>query len=110
METQRAPDRCGPATTAPASQVLAPVVARTESIHRRREPVSYDCVKLIFVRGGSAWFFSEFGERPAQLGDVVLLAANTLCGAEPEGWLTATTVYLVGTTWWIRSSGSTPPC
>ncbi len=62
-----------------------PVVVRTESIHGRREPVAYDRVKLIFVRGGSSWFFSEFGERPARLGDVVLLAANTLCGAEPEG-------------------------
>lgn len=71
-----------------------PVVARTESLHRRREPIAYDCVKLIFVRAGSAWFFSEFGEHAAKVGDVVLLAANTLCGAEPEEWLTATTLYL----------------
>lgn len=71
-----------------------PVVARTESVHRRRDPIAYDCVKLIFVRAGSAIVFSEFGERPVRVGDLVLLAANTLYGAEPEGWLTATTLYL----------------
>ncbi len=38
--------------------------------------------------------FSEFGERPIKVGDVVLLAANTLCGAEPEDWLTVTALYL----------------
>lgn len=69
-------------------------MAWTESLHRPREPVAYDCVKLIFVRAGSAWLFSEFGERPVKVGDVVLLAANTLCGAEPEDWVTVTTLYL----------------
>ncbi|ACS29604.1 AraC family transcriptional regulator [Micrococcus luteus] len=73
---------------------LTPVVARTECLHRRREPIAYDCVKLIFVRAGSAWLFSEFGERPVKVGDAVLLAANTLCGAEPEDWVTVTTLYL----------------
>lgn len=38
--------------------------------------------------------FSEFGERPVRVEDVVLLAADTLCGAEPDEWLTATTLYL----------------
>lgn len=28
------------------------------------------------------------------MGDVIVLAANTLCGAEPEGWVTTTTLYL----------------
>lgn len=73
---------------------FSPVVARTESVYRRREPIAHDCVQLIFVRAGSAWLFSAFGERPVRVGDVVLLAANTLCGAEPEEWLTATTLYL----------------
>lgn len=73
---------------------LSPMVARTESVHRPREPIAYDCVKLIFVRAGSALLFSEFGERPVRVGDVVLLAANTLCGAEPEDWVTVTTLYL----------------
>lgn len=73
---------------------LSPVVARTESVHRPREPIAYDCVKLIFVRAGSALFFSEFGERPVRVGDVVLVGANTLCGAEPEDWVTVTTLYL----------------
>lgn len=69
-------------------------MARTESVYRRRDPIAYDCVKLIFVRAGSVILFSEFGERPAKVGDVVLLAANTLCGAEPEEWVTVTTLYL----------------
>lgn len=37
---------------------------------------------------------SEFDQRPATLGDVVFLASNTLCGGEPEGHVTVTTVYL----------------
>lgn len=69
-------------------------MARTESVHRPRDPIAYDCVKLIFVRAGSALLFSEFGERPVSVGDVVLLGPNTLCGAEPEGSVTATTLYL----------------
>lgn len=73
---------------------FCPVVARTESAHRRRDPIAYDCVKLIFVRAGSAWLFSEFGEHSVNVGDAVLLAANTLCGAEPEDWVTTTTLYL----------------
>lgn len=72
----------------------SPVVARTESVYRPRPSIAYDCVKLIFVRAGSAILFSEFGERPITVGDVVLLAANTLCGAEPEEWVTVTTLYL----------------
>jgi len=51
-------------------------------------------VKLIFVRDGSAILFSEFGERPVKVGDVVALAANTLCGSDPEGSITVTTLYL----------------
>ena len=51
-------------------------------------------MKLIFVRDGSAILLSEFGERPVAVGDVVALAANTLCGSEPEGSITVTTVYL----------------
>lgn len=78
----------------PASHQFSPVMARTESVHQPRDPIAYNCVKLIFVRAGSAIVFSEFGERPVTVGDVVLLAANTLCGAEPEEWLTATTLYL----------------
>lgn len=75
-------------------QGFSPVVTRTESVHRRRDLIAYDCVKLIFVRAGAAWLFSEFGERPVGVGDAVLLAANTLCGAQPEEWVTTTTLYL----------------
>lgn len=71
-----------------------PVLARTRSIHRPVAPVAYDCVKLIFVRAGSTVLLSEFGAKPATTGDVVMLGANTLCGSEPEGSITVTTLYL----------------
>lgn len=70
-----------------------PLVARTSTVHRPIGPVTYDCVKLIVIRSGSAILYSEFGERPVKPGDVVLLGANVLCGLEPEGHVTATTIY-----------------
>lgn len=94
MDEGSGPDRGGPQAHAVLGNGFSPVVAHTESAHRPRAPIAYDCVKLIFVRAGSAIVFSEFGERPVTVGDVVLLAANTLCGAQPEEWLTATTLYL----------------
>jgi hypothetical protein len=42
-------------------------------------------VKVIVVRDGSAILFSEFGQKPVKIGDVILLGANVLCGSEPEG-------------------------
>lgn len=71
-----------------------PIIARTRAIHAPIAPIAYDCVKLIFVRSGSAILLSEFGEKPVTVGDVVALGANTLCGSEPEGAITVTTVYL----------------
>ena len=71
-----------------------PLVARSRTIHAPIAPIAYDCVKLIFVRDGSAILFSEFGEKPVKVGDVVALAANTLCGSDPEGSITVTTLYL----------------
>lgn len=56
-------------------------------------PVAYDCVKIVVVRHGSAILFSEFGQKPVRPGDVVLLGANVLCGSEPEGRITVTTIY-----------------
>lgn len=69
-------------------------MARSITVSSARSPVAYDCVKLIFVRHGSAVLLSEFGEKPVKVGDVVALAANTLCGSEPEGSITVTTLYL----------------
>lgn len=71
-----------------------PLLARTRSIHHSAGPVAHDCVKVIVVRDGSAILFSEFGQKPVAVGDVVTLGANTLCGSEPEGYITVTTVYL----------------
>ncbi|WP_218184699.1 hypothetical protein [Nigerium massiliense] len=51
-------------------------------------------MKLIVVRDGSAVLLSEFGERPVSSGDLVLLGSNVLCGSEPEGHITVTTLYL----------------
>ncbi|GAA1576661.1 helix-turn-helix transcriptional regulator [Leucobacter aridicollis] len=73
---------------------FAPIHARTETFHHPVRPVAYDSVKFIVVRGGSARLFSEFGCRHVNIGDVIVLAANTLCGAEPDDWITTTTLYL----------------
>lgn len=81
-------------TTASLDWEFVPIVARTKTVHRALSPVSFDCVKFIVVRAGSAILFGEFGERPVSTGDVIALGANTLCGSEPEGWITVTTLYL----------------
>lgn len=73
---------------------FAPVLARTSTVHAPIDPVAYDCVKLIFVRSGSAILFSEFSEKPVKAGDAIVLGANVLCGSEPEGHITVTTIYL----------------
>ena len=70
------------------------MVARTRTVHRPVGPLAYDCVKIIVVRDGSAILFSEFGQKAVKVGDVILLGANVLCGSEPEGHITVTTVYL----------------
>ena len=56
--------------------------------------MAYDCVKIIVVRDGSAFLFSEFGQLPVKSGDVILLGANVLAGSEPEGQITVTTIYI----------------
>lgn len=71
----------------------SPLLARTRTVHRPIGPVAYDCVKVITVRDGSAILFSEFGQKPVKFGDVILRGANTLCGSEPEGHITVTTIY-----------------
>jgi len=83
---------------------FTPIIARTRSFYQAIEPVAYNCVKLIFVRHGSAFLLSEFGEKPVTIGDVIALGANTLCGSEPEDSITVTTLYLdrdYGTAAWI---------
>ncbi|GAA1562252.1 hypothetical protein GCM10009691_40030 [Brevibacterium picturae] len=73
---------------------FAPILARTRTVHSSVGPVAYDCVKVIVVRSGSAILFSEFGEKPVNVSDAVILGANVLCGSEPEGHITVTTIYL----------------
>ena len=72
----------------------SPIQVRTRTAHRTVEPVAFDCVRFIVVRSGSAILCSEFGTREVNVGDVVVVAATTLCGAEPEGSVTTTTLYL----------------
>ena len=72
---------------------FAPIIANTRTVHRPVGPLAYDCVKIIVVRDGSAILFSEFGQKPVKVGDVIVLGANTLCGSEPEGRITVTTIY-----------------
>lgn len=71
-----------------------PIVARTRTFYRSVDPVAYDCVQVIVIRDGSAIVFSEFGQSPATVGDVIALGANTLCGSDPEGHITITAVHL----------------
>lgn len=77
-----------------SSSGLPPVLVRSQTVATPTPPLAYDCVRLIFVRSGSAILLSEFGEKPVSVGDVVALGANTLCGCEPEGSITVTTLYL----------------
>ncbi|MGC4152300.1 MAG: AraC family transcriptional regulator [Propionicimonas sp.] len=51
-------------------------------------------MKVSVVRDGSAFVFSEFGQKSVTMGDVVALGANVLCGIEPEEYITVTTVSL----------------
>ena len=74
-------------------RISRPITAVTRTDHRPIGPVAYDCVKVVVVRSGSAVLFSEFGQRPVNVGDVVLLGANVLCGTEPEDHVTVTTIY-----------------
>lgn len=72
---------------------FSPLLARTHAVHRPGGPAAYDCVRMVVVRDGSAILFSEFGQKPVNVGDVVLLGANVLCGTEPEDHVTVTTIY-----------------
>lgn len=92
MSSPRPITEGGPARERPTR--FAPILARTRTVHHPVGPVTYDCVKAIIVRDGSAILFSECGQIPVTVGDVILLGANTLCGSDPEGHITVTTVYL----------------
>jgi len=73
---------------------FGPIQALAVTMHRPVDPTAFDWIRLIFVRDGSAILLSEFGETPVRIGDAVLLAANVLCGIEPEDHVTVTIVYV----------------
>lgn len=81
------------AESSPGWSQFQPLIAHTQTVHRPVGPVAYDCVRLMVVRDGSAILFSEFGQQAVKPGDVIVLGANTLCGGEPEGHVTVTTIY-----------------
>lgn len=86
----------------------APIRVGTRSLRSPRGPVSYDFVRLVVARAGSAFVFGEFGRWALNVGDVLALAPGTMCGVEPEGWVTATTLmldrdYLVDQMFWRHS-------
>lgn len=83
-----------PQATLSSRADYTPISVRTQSAYSLVPPVAFDCVKIIVIRSGSSRLFSEFGCVHVNLGDVVVLSANTLCGAEPEGRVTTTTLYL----------------
>src|SRR5690625_899835 len=70
------------------------LLARNRTYYRPVEPASFDCVQVIFIRDGSAFLIGETGQEPVTVGDVLLLGSNVLYGAEPEGHVTVTTIYL----------------
>lgn len=70
------------------------LLARNRTYYRPVGPASFDCVQVIFIRDGSAFLIGETGQETVTVGDVLLLGANVLYGAEPEGHVTVTTIYL----------------
>ena len=58
-----------------------PVWACTYAGSRPIGPAALDCVRVIVIRSGSALLVGELGQRLVKTGDVVLLAANVLCGS-----------------------------
>lgn len=70
-----------------------PVWACTYAGSRPIGPAALDCVRVIVIRSGSALLVGELGQRLVKTGDVVLLAANVLCGSEPECHITLTTIH-----------------
>ena len=70
-----------------------PIAARTRVIRAAVAPLAFNCVTVTVVRDGSAVLVSEFGQKPVNAGDVIMLGANTLCGGDPSGHISITTVY-----------------
>src|SRR5690625_4743898 len=73
---------------------FTPIIARTRSVRQPIAPIAYDCVKLIFVRHGSAILRSELGETHVRVRAATALGAHTVSGSEPEDLITVSTLYL----------------
>jgi len=73
---------------------VRPVKAVTNIQRAPVAPHLYDCVKLMFVRDGSAILTGAFDGRAVRAGEVIVLSAETLCGYEPEGPVTMTSIFV----------------
>jgi hypothetical protein len=84
-----------------------PIAARTQSFTQPIGPEAFDCVTLAVIRDGTAILSSQLGQRPVAVGDAVLICANRLHSAEPEGHCTVTfisidTDYLIDQVFWTH--------
>lgn len=68
--------------------------AETRTIRRDLAATSYDCVRLIFVRDGSAVTSGDCASQPVAVGKTLLIAPNAHLGFEPEGNTTFTTLFV----------------
>lgn len=71
-----------------------PFLARTETHIERVRPVSYDSMKFIFYRQGTAVLLSGGAQFRVAEGDLVVLSAGVKCGAIPRGAVVTSTLYL----------------
>lgn len=69
-----------------------PILARNETFSTPSSFVSHEYLTLSFVRTGSALLLGRFGEMQLDVGDVVLIDANTICKVKPERRTTVTTL------------------
>lgn len=75
-------------------QNFSPVRAVTTTLVRHLLPTSFSCAVIALVRSGTAHVSGEFGRHCMRSGDVLALAANSPCGAEPDPRTTITTICL----------------
>ncbi|RWZ54822.1 hypothetical protein ELQ92_16045 [Labedella populi] len=70
--------------------------------------MAHSFARIIIVREGEADWIGEHHSQHVTLGDVLVIGANTRCGATLDYAMTATTMYLNDVSSRIRSSGSLP--
>lgn len=51
------------------------------------EANTFNGVRFLIVRHGSAILSGDFDQQPINVGDIALLGAGVTCGAQPEMWI-----------------------